>query len=93
MRDAGEYAVRGGIVDLYAPSLDRPIRLDFFGDTLETIRTFDRESQRSIAPVARLELIPTSELQMTTDAIRRFRQGYVAASARPRRAMICSTRR
>ena len=79
VRDAGEYAVRGGIVDLYAPSLEQPIRLDFFGDTLETIRTFDPESQRSIAPVGRLELIPTSELQMTTDSIRRFRQGYVAA--------------
>ncbi len=79
VRDAGEYAVRGGIVDLFAPSLERPIRLDFFGDTLETIRTFDPESQRSIAPVSRLELIPTSELQMTTESIRRFRQGYVAA--------------
>jgi len=79
VRDVGDYAVRGGIVDLFAPSLERPIRLDFFGDTLETIRSFDPESQRSVAPLARLELIPTSELQMTTDAIRRFRQGYVAA--------------
>jgi transcription-repair coupling factor (superfamily II helicase) len=79
VRDAGEYAVRGGIVDLYAPSLERPIRLDFFGDTLETIRTFDPETQRTVAPMARLELIPTSELQMTTESIRRFRQGYVAA--------------
>jgi transcription-repair coupling factor (superfamily II helicase) len=79
VRDAGEYAVRGGIVDLYAPSLENPIRLDFFGDTLETIRSFDPETQRTIMPLAILELIPTSELQMTTEAIRRFRQGYVAA--------------
>src|SRR5262245_9519728 len=38
VRDAGEYAVRGGIIDLYAPGMDRPVRLDFFGDTLESIR-------------------------------------------------------
>ncbi|MFM9974824.1 MAG: transcription-repair coupling factor, partial [Beijerinckiaceae bacterium] len=79
VRDAGEYAIRGGIIDLYAPGLMGPIRLDFFGDTLESIRSFDPETQRSISPLAMLELIPMSEFQMTSDAIRRFRQGYVAS--------------
>ncbi|WP_164094615.1 hypothetical protein, partial [Serratia marcescens] len=44
VREVGEYAVRGGILDLYPPGLDAPIRLDFFGDTLESIRAFDPES-------------------------------------------------
>ncbi|MGL5137276.1 MAG: transcription-repair coupling factor, partial [Beijerinckiaceae bacterium] len=77
VRDAGEYAVRGGIVDLFAPGVLGPIRLDFFGDTLESIRTFDPESQRSTGQLRMLELIPTAEFQMTGEAIRRFRQAYV----------------
>ena len=42
VREPGEYAVRGGILDLFPPGMDMPVRLDFFGDALETIRTFDR---------------------------------------------------
>ena len=47
VREPGEYAVRGGILDLYPPGMDMPVRLDFFGDTLETIRRFDPQTQRS----------------------------------------------
>ncbi len=47
VREPGEYAVRGGILDLYAPAAAAPLRLDFFGDTLETIRAFDAETQRT----------------------------------------------
>ncbi len=78
VRDAGEYAVRGGILDLYAPGGLGPIRLDFFGDTLESIRQFDPETQRSTGHLRMLELIPTAEFQMTSAAIRSFRQSYVA---------------
>jgi transcription-repair coupling factor (superfamily II helicase) len=78
VRDAGEYAVRGGILDLFAPGLPMPIRLDFFGDTLESIRTFDAETQRTIGQLRALDLVPTSEAQLTTESMRRFRQGYVA---------------
>ena len=46
MREPGDYAVRGGIIDLYPPGMAEPVRLDFFGDTLETIRSFDAETQR-----------------------------------------------
>jgi transcription-repair coupling factor (superfamily II helicase) len=77
VRDTGEYAVRGGILDLYAPGLGQPIRLDFFGDTLESIRPFDPETQRSTGQMRALELVPMSEFHMTSEAIRRFRQGYV----------------
>ncbi len=79
VRDTGEYAVRGGILDLFAPSMPAPVRLDFFGDTLESIRTFDPESQRTIAPLRALDLVPMSEVQLTSDSMRRFRQGYVVA--------------
>jgi transcription-repair coupling factor (superfamily II helicase) len=78
VRETGEYAVRGGILDLYAPGLPAPVRLDFFGDTLESIRTFDPETQRSVGQMRSLDLVPMSELQLTTETIRRFRQAYVA---------------
>ena len=78
VRDTGDYAVRGGIVDLFPPGMPSPIRLDFFGDTLETIRAFDPETQRSIATLRSLDLVPMSEVQMTTASIKRFRQAYVA---------------
>ena len=78
VRDTGEYAVRGGIIDLFAPALTEPIRLDFFGDTLESIRTFDPETQRTSGQLKALDLVPMSEVQLTTEAIKRFRQAYTA---------------
>ncbi|WP_395666655.1 transcription-repair coupling factor [Methylocella sp.] len=77
VREAGEYAVRGGIIDLFAPGMAQPVRLDFFGDALETIRAFDPESQRTLFPLKGLDLVPMSEVQLTSEATRRFRQGYV----------------
>ena len=87
MREAGEYAVRGGIIDLFPPGMDEPVRLDFFGDTLESIRSFDPETQRTNAELRALDLVPVAEFQLTTDTIRAFRTGYVAAfgAADPRR--------
>jgi transcription-repair coupling factor (superfamily II helicase) len=77
-REAGDYAVRGGIVDLFAPGMDEPVRLDFFGDTLETIRSFDPDTQRTTSELRALDLVPVSEFQLTSDTIRLFRTGYVA---------------
>jgi transcription-repair coupling factor (superfamily II helicase) len=85
VRDIGEYAVRGGILDLYPPGLAAPIRLDFFGDTLESIRSFDPETQRTIGQLRSLDLVPMSEARLTTESIKRFRQGYVAAFGAPTR--------
>lgn len=76
VRDVGEYAVRGGILDLFAPGTSAPVRLDFFGDTLETIKSFDPETQRSLSPLEILQLVPLSEVQLTKDSIRRFRLNY-----------------
>ena len=75
---------RGGILDLYPPGAPAPIRLDFFGDTLESIRAFDPETQRSVGQLRALDLVPMSEAQLTTETIRRFRQGYVAEFGAPR---------
>ena len=85
VRDVGEYAVRGGIVDLYPPGPMGPIRLDLFGDVLETIKGFDPETQRSTHPVRALDLVPMTEFQLTSEAIKRFRQGYVTTFGTPPR--------
>jgi transcription-repair coupling factor (superfamily II helicase) len=85
VRETGEFAVRGGIVDLYPPGMPAPIRLDFFGDTLESIRTFDPETQRTTGQLRGLDLVPMSEAQMTSDSIRRFRQSYIATFGTPGR--------
>jgi len=79
VREAGDYAVRGGIIDLFAPGMAAPVRLDFFGDTLESIRSFDAETQRTTQELRALDLVPMAEFQLTTDTIRLFRTGYVAA--------------
>ncbi len=85
VRDSGEYAVRGGILDLFPPGMERPIRLDFFGDTLESIRTFDPETQRTTGQLRSLDLLPMAEYQMTSEAIKRFRTGYTAQFGAPGR--------
>ena len=83
VREPGDYAVRGGIIDLFAPGMPEPVRLDFFGDTLETIRTFDPETQRTTDQLRGLDLVPVAEFQLTTETIKRFRLGYVATFGAP----------
>jgi transcription-repair coupling factor (superfamily II helicase) len=75
--EPGEYAMRGGIMDLFPPASARPARLDFFGDTLETIRLFDPVSQRTQGAKEQLVLMPASEAPMGPDVTRRFRQRYI----------------
>jgi len=76
VREAGEYAVRGGLIDLYPAGRDAPLRFDFFGQQLETIRSFDPESQRTTGNVKQVTLVPMSEAMLTEDSIRRFRRNY-----------------
>ncbi|MGC2412678.1 MAG: transcription-repair coupling factor [Stellaceae bacterium] len=76
VREPGEFAVRGGIVDLYPAGAAQPIRLDFFGDTLESLRSFDPLSQRSTGAIDRFQLRPVSEVLLDDDAIQRFRSRY-----------------
>ena len=77
VRDYGQFAVRGGILDLFPPGAGEPIRLDFFGDTLETIRSFEPETQRSSRQLNDAILVPISEVALNDETVRRFRQSYV----------------
>ena len=77
--EQGDFAIRGGLIDIYSPALDDPIRLDFFGDELESIRSFDVESQRSIATLKDVRLAPVSEVLMSDLAVGTFRKNYIAA--------------
>ena len=79
----GEFAIRGGVIDVFPPNAEEPVRLDLFGDTLETIRAFDPETQRSIRPLNSVALLPVSEVLVEPDSISRFRTGYVAAFGAP----------
>ncbi len=79
VREPGEFAVRGGIIDLFPPGNAQPVRLDLFGDTLDSIRTFDADSQRTSGQIQALDLVPVSEAPLDDDAVRRFRSAYVAA--------------
>jgi transcription-repair coupling factor (superfamily II helicase) len=85
VREPGEYAVRGGILDLFPAGLEQPVRFDFFGDSLESIRSFDAETQRTLLDMRALDLVPISEFQLVTETIRRFRMGYVAEFGAPER--------
>ncbi|QRM55521.1 transcription-repair coupling factor [Sinorhizobium sp. BG8] len=78
VREVGEYAVRGGILDVFVPGGQEPVRLDFFGDTLESIRYFDPASQRTTGQARSLDLNPMSEVSLTPDTISQFRTRYLA---------------
>ena len=83
VRDVGEFAVRGGILDLYAPGAAEAVRLDFFGDTLESIRAFDAATQRTIGQRTVVELQAMSEVALTAETISRFRRSYIEAFGAP----------
>lgn len=74
--EPGDYAVRGGIIDIFPPGESGPIRLDLFGDVLDGARRFDAETQRTTEKLSRIELAPMSEVILDQDSITRFRQNY-----------------
>ncbi|MBF0323685.1 MAG: transcription-repair coupling factor [Alphaproteobacteria bacterium] len=74
--EPGEYAVRGGILDLFPPGTPEPVRLDFFGDELESIRSFDPMNQRSTGTLKTFALAPVSEALLDEASIARFRSSY-----------------
>jgi transcription-repair coupling factor (superfamily II helicase) len=76
VREPGEYAVRGGIVDLFPPGAPQPLRVDFFGDEIDQIRSFDPLTQRSAGQLNSFVLKPVSEVQLDAGTIERFRSGY-----------------
>jgi len=74
--EPGDYAIRGGIIDIFPPGDTGPVRLDFFGDVLDGIRRFDPASQRTTETLDLIELAPVSEVILDEAAITRFRQNY-----------------
>ncbi|WP_116653782.1 transcription-repair coupling factor [Pelagibacterium sediminicola] len=79
VREAGEFAVRGGLVDLFPAGQETPLRFDFFGAQLETIRSFDPETQRTTGNLKSITLVPMSEALLNEETIRRFRRNYTTA--------------
>ena len=65
----GQYALRGGILDVYSPEADRPVRIEFFGDEVESIRKFDPASQRSSTPVDEALLLPLTETPVSEELL------------------------
>ncbi len=74
--EAGEYAARGGILDVFPAGEPEPVRIDLFGDTIESIRRFDTATQRSSTAVKELVLRPVSEVPLDPASITRFREGW-----------------
>ncbi|PWE33219.1 transcription-repair coupling factor [Maritimibacter sp. 55A14] len=74
--EPGDYAVRGGLIDVYPPGESGPVRLDLFGDVLDGARRFDPATQRTTETLERVELAPVSEVILDEAAITRFRQNY-----------------
>ncbi len=72
----GEYAIRGSIMDIYPMGSDLPFRIDLFDDEIDTLRTFDPETQRSVDQVQEIRLLPAREFPLNKSAIARFRQQW-----------------
>jgi transcription-repair coupling factor (superfamily II helicase) len=75
---AGEFAIRGGIVDVFPSGMDSPFRLDLFDTTIETIRLFDTETQRSTDTLDKIQLLPAREFPLDPGSVERFRQAFRA---------------
>lgn len=74
----GEFAIRGGIVDVFPSGMNSPFRLDLFDTTIETIRLFDTETQRSTDSLDKIELLPAREFPLDPNSIEFFRQSFRA---------------
>ena len=72
VEDRGTFAVRGGILDIFPPDLGGPVRIEFFGDFVDTIRAFDPVTQRSLQPLPELVLLPSREIIFTDDTLKEF---------------------
>src|SRR5206468_8058729 len=86
----GEFSMRGGILDVWPPGHDAPVRVEFFGDTVDSIREFDPETQLSIAQLTRVEIAPMRELMVRASD---FREWASRARARWRESRFRSEER
>ena len=87
----GEFARRGGVVDLFLPQGEVPVRLEFYGEQVETLRTFNPETQRSMEALERVELLPVKEIpleQAPLDALAHALRSQIGEAGRPRREAL-----
>ncbi|HEU5414712.1 MAG TPA: transcription-repair coupling factor, partial [Candidatus Angelobacter sp.] len=91
----GQYAVRGGLIDAYPPEADRPLRIELFGDDVESIRKFDPGTQRSAAPVDEVVLLPLTEIpvreEVLTEVHARLSGSRVQADSETMRSALAET--
>ena len=78
VREFGEFSLRGGIVDIFCSTAHDPVRLDFFGDEIETIKYFDSLTQQSVGKSDGVYILPAHEYILNDEVISRFRQGYLS---------------
>lgn len=81
--EKGEYSIRGGKIDIFPPTGDEPVRLDLFGDEVETIKSFDPETQLSTRELSKVALAPVSEILFSEDTLALFRERYLAELGSP----------
>ena len=98
VREAGEFAIRGDIVDIFPPGYESPVRIDLFGDDIESIRSFDATSQMTTGILDRFELRPVTEFFLDEQSVSRFRAGYrdafgVTSSSNPLYQAVTEGRR
>ena len=79
----GEFAIRGGIIDVFPSGMAQPVRMDFFGDVIDSLRTYDPISQRTTGKLKNTEFSAVSEVVLNPDAISRFRSMYRAEFGNP----------
>ncbi|HSB69294.1 MAG TPA: transcription-repair coupling factor [Candidatus Methylomirabilis sp.] len=80
--EPGEFAVRGGIVDCSPPQLAHPVRIEFFGDQVDSLRQFDAETQRSLGPLPQATILPLAEVPMSQEAVTRAAMRLRSAARR-----------
>ncbi|ORU90352.1 MAG: transcription-repair coupling factor [Cycloclasticus sp. symbiont of Poecilosclerida sp. M] len=76
VKEYGEFSVRGSILDLFPMGSTKPYRIDLFDNEVESIRTFDTETQRSLDKVEEIDLLPTRDIPITESSIQLFRQKF-----------------
>ena len=77
--DHGDYAIRGSIIDIFPPGSKKPVRIDLWGDEVDTIKLFDPVSQRTEQKCDQIELVPMGEIFLDDAAISRFKRAYIGA--------------
>ena len=76
VHDPGEFAVRGSLFDVYPMGAPEPLRVDLFDEQIEAIRSFDPDTQRSLQPIERVQLLPARELPLDAEAVKDFRRRF-----------------